>query len=516
MAADPDVIRRHSPTPSAGVLFKHSATTQAFRTEWMDRVRLNEVFNFTHVRKFFFKGVVSPFVMIHFTKEDQGKHPVEYWSAKQVVALKETQAVLFSKYDRNYLIKQDITDNKTWKVNWFGRHADAEFIKQIYQLAEPLSNFSKMHCVGFKVANKSKGAEWLEKFRALKNRSFSRYDSIEFHDCPPMVEHRGQSEECYIGNRIIINEGIKQKEEAFGKIIARYEKSSYSFNHSFHVLKLKEEQDWQYKVLLGCLWSSFSRYFFFLTTANWGVWNDKVLIGERLNFPVKLRTRNKAVDKIISIVDKLRNYYPQEKDLLHPDGIFKEDLEAKRRKWEVELDEAVFDLYGFSPEECDLIRDCCEVTLPFLYKPYNSVGVMPAIENGDASWIQNYAEIFARRWKPYLNDYEVMRADVHIGASGNMLALEFYPADIGDGWNLIPKDKSWDDILEKIGKALPKPMGTSQIILDGVVHSISDDAIIIIKRNEKRFWTRSSAREDAASTLCKRMLETMPQEGGIE
>ena len=141
---------------------------------------------------------------------------------------------------------------------------------------------------------------------------------------------------------------------------------------------------------------------------------------------------------------------------------------------------------------------------------------MPAIENGDTSWIQTYADIFARRWKPYLNDDEVMRADVHIGASGNMLAFEFYPADIGDDWDLTPRYKSWEHILEQIGKALPNAMGTSQIVLDGVVHAISDDAIIIIKRNEKRFWTRSLAREDADSTLCKRMLETMPQKGGVE
>jgi type I restriction-modification system DNA methylase subunit len=501
---------------SAGVLFKHGSKTQAFRNEWMSKVCIDEVFNFTHVRKFFFTGSISPFVMIHFTKEKQENKPVAYWSAKQVVSLKETQAVLFSKYDHNYLVGQDLTDNKTWKVNWFGRLADAEFLKQLYQLTEPLSDYSKIHCVGYKIANKSNKAEWLGKFKTLTNSSFSRYDSIYFHESPTMVEHRGQSEECYIGNRIILKEGIQQKEKALGKIVARYEKSSYSFNHSFHVLKLKEEQEWQYKLLLGCFWSSFSRYFFFLTTANWGVWNDKVLIGERLNFPVKIRTRNIAANRVISIVDKLQIYHPQKKDILHPEGVPKGEIEAYRRKWETELDEAVYDLYNFTKEQRDLIRDCCEVTLPFFYQPYKSIGVMPVIEYGDTSWIQKYAEIFARRWKPYMNNDEVMRADVHIGASGNMLAFEFYPADTGDTWNLTPKEGSWNHILEEIGKVLPKPMGTSQIVLDGVVHAISDDAIIIIKRNEKRFWTRSLAREDVASTLCKRMLETMPQDEGAE
>jgi len=501
---------------SAGVLFKHSSTTQIFRNEWMSKVCLKEVFNFTHVRKFFFKGAISPFVMIYFTKEKQEECPVEYWSAKQVAALKETQAVLFSKYDFNYLVDQDLSDNRTWKVNWFGRHADAVFLKQLYQFTEPLLNFSKMHCVGFKVANKSKNPEWLGNFKALNNRSFSRYDSMEFHEPPSLIEHRGQSEECYIGSRIIVKEGIEQKEEAFGKIVARYEKTSFSFNHSLHVLKLKEEQEWQYKLLLGCFWSSFSRYFFFLTTANWGLWNDKVLIGERLNLPVKIRVKNSLASNVISIVDKLQNYQPQENDFFHPNGISKEEIKRQRYKWEAELDDAVYDLYGFTEEQRDLIRDCCEVTLPFFYQPYKSIGVMPAIENGDTSWIQNYADIFARCWKLYLNSDEVMRADVHVGASGNMLAFEFYPADIGDKWNLAPKEKSWNHILEEIGKALPKPMGTSQIVLDGIVHAVSDDAIIIIKRNEKRFWTRSLAREDATSTLCKRMIETMPQGEGVE
>jgi uncharacterized protein involved in tellurium resistance len=50
-------------------------------------------------------------------------------------------------------------------------------------------------------------------------------------------------------------------------------------------------------------------------------------------------------------------------------------------------------------------------------------------------------------------------------------------------------------------------MGTSQIVMEGLVHVVSKDGIIIIKRNEKRFWTRSLAREDADATLCKAMLK---------
>jgi len=92
------------------------------------------------------------------------------------------------------------------------------------------------------------------------------------------------------------------------------------------------------------------------------------------------------------------------------------------------------------------------------------------------------------------------------------VGLEFYPVDKGDPYDLKVKDNSWSYILEQIGDALPRPMGTSQIVLDGLVHVVSDTGIIVIKRNEKRFWTRSLAREDADATICKRMVDTMPKE----
>ena len=500
---------------SAGVLFKHGSKTKAFRNEWMSKVCIDEVFNFTHVRKFFFKGVISPFVMIHFTKEEQGKKPVAYWSAKQVVSLEETQAVLFSKYDHNYLVGQDLTDNKIWKVNWFGRPADAVFLRQL-QCSAKLINYVDRDKTGQGYMTSSKKYNFTDYSDLLSIKKLtSRYDIPKYIKPPERVYRKGKIL-SYPEGKILVNEGLTEKGLLKGILLCNYFPDQLSFSESCYSLILINQNHITYSLLVGILWSSLSRYYFFNTTANWGLWNHKILLDELLQLPIPQTLNNKKSERVISVVDKLQNYHPQKKDILHPDGVPKEEIEGHRRKWESELDEAVYDLYNFTEEQRDLIRDCCEVTLPFFYQPYKSIGVMPAIKSEDTSWIQKYAEIFARRWKPYLNNDEVMRADVHIGASGNMLAFEFYPADTGDKWDLKPKEKSWDHILEEIGKALPKPMGTSQIVLDGVVHAISDDAIIIIKRNEKRFWTRSLAREDATSTLCKRMLETMPQDEGAE
>lgn len=251
-----------------------------------------------------------------------------------------------------------------------------------------------------------------------------------------------------------------------------------------------------------------------MTSANWGLWHHKLLIDELLRFPIVLAKENPISEKIIAIVDRLRNYHPQKHDLLYSDGVVEAEIEIQRRIWEKELDEAVFELYGLNEEQKDLIRDCCEVTLPFFYKPFNSVGTMSAVQDNDLSWIEKYVYIFARRWNTYLGGAAEMRAEVHVGAHGNMVAVEFFTADKIDPWNLNIKNDSWQYVLEQIGKALPQPMETSQILVDGVVHVVSDDAIIVIKRNEKRFWTRSLAREDADATLCKRMVESGSEDGG--
>ncbi len=494
---------------SAGVLFKHGTKTQDFKKQWLDLVRLNEVFNFTHVRKFFFKGADSPFLFLQFNKEKQHNKPIQYWSAKQVTKITKVQAVTFSKYDLQIIRDADLADSSVWKQFWFGRSADKElidFLKKHKKLIEYSARNKSGQ--GFKIASADKKADILQAFDNLVVDSFSNYDPLQFSK-PPLKAHRFGVLDVYNGSRLLIQRGIEEKSFDKGRIIARYESEPFCFTNAINGIKLLSPEEWQYKTILGILWSSLSRYFFFMTASNWGLWHHEIhLEDELLQLPVVLNKSNPMTKKLIAVVDKLRDYHPQKRDILHPNGVSEKKIEGKRQKWEAELDDAIFTLYGLNEEQRDLIRDCCEVTLPFFYKPFDSIGAMTATTDGDLSWIEKYIHIFCRRWNAYLEDDEEMRAEVHVGAHGNMVAVEFFSADKGDPWDLSLKADSWGYILEELGRNLPQPMGTSRMVLDGVVHVVSQRGIIIIKRNEKRFWKRSLAREDADATLCKRMVDT--------
>jgi N-6 DNA Methylase len=496
---------------SAGVLFKHSSTTQSFREHWMDSVKINEIFNFTHVRKFFFKGAVSPFALICFQKGIQDGFAAKYWSAKQVMALRETQAVILSKYDIHILRNECLASNELWKSRWFGRLADSRFLGWLHtkkQLGEYVDGNNSGR--GYQLPSEnaeSFDANRLQSFESVL-RLASRYEPPLLAP-PPGRVHRFGTEGAYNGLRVLISEGISENSQPQGIILAQFFDTPFCFYRSLYGLKLVEQDEWCHKLVLGILWSSLARYYFFMTSANWGLWHHKLLYEELMRLPIVLAKRDSVTRTIITIVEKLRNFRPHKHDLLHPGGLPETEIVAQRRIWEAELDEAVFELYGLSEEQRDLIRDCCEVTLPFFYRPFGSVGAWPAVAHSDLSWMETYTHIFSRRWNAYLEDAVEMRATLHVGAHDNMVALEFFPADKSDPWDLNPKDDSWQNVLDQIGNALPQRMGDSQIIVDGVVHAVSDDAIIVIKRNERRFWTRSLAREDADATLCKRMLIPM-------
>jgi type I restriction-modification system DNA methylase subunit len=501
---------------SAGVLFKHSGTTKAFREQWMNYVRLMEVFNFTHVRSFFFKGAISPFLALTFAKERQNDQPVKYYSAKQVTTVKETQSVLFSKYDLHTLQDENLASNELWKSYWFGRFADRKLIGYLHKYA-PLANLIDLDKSGrgYQTYEQKHDGIELGVDKTIIDIP-DRYNSVELVKLPSKIYNVGPTE-CYKGKRLLISEGIKEKasiQEQKGVIVARFEDElQYSFYRSVYGIKILSDEDDVYKLILGILWSSLARYYFFMTSANWGLWNHKLLLDEILQLPIPDK-RHPSVKKIITLVNKLRSYHPKEKNLISSSGVPEDEIKAQRSMWEAELDDAVFAFYSLNEEQKDLIRDCCEVTLPFFYKPFDSIGAMPAVQNNELSWIKLYVHIFARRWNAYLENDIEMRAEIHVGAHGNMVAIEFFPADKIDPWRLNPQNKSWNNLLDQIGNSLPQPMGVSQILIDGVVHVVSSDSIIIIKRNEKRFWTRSLAREDAEATLCKRMVDFKPNDGG--
>jgi len=478
---------------SSGVLLNFRA--EIFRRCLFSRICLKEVYNFIHIRHYFFNNAISPFLLIHYIKQNQNSDAVDYWSAKQIRISSKTHAIIFTKYDRALLIHQNLIDNKTWKMNWFGRHADIRFLSAFDHLKK-FSSFVNLDKAGkgyIHLPGKKKNPK-ISKLKSVDLNTFDRYNNLSLIDSPKGF-HRFGIVDVYYGPRLLVKRGISQKGEEKGVIICRYEKRDFCFSNAIHGIKLLNTKEDNYLIFLGILLSSFARYYFFNTTAGWGCWHDEVrLEAELFQFPIPNNISGKKAEKVISIVKELRK--------------LKNKSFNECKKMEEKLDKAVFDMYEFTDQQCNLIYDCCKVTIPFFYDPYNSLGNERVVANGNTKWIADYAKCFAEYWQSYLNNDEALRAELCVALSDNVIAIEFFIADIDDDWDLSPKDKLWQTILTQIEKKLTTPLGTSKILLEGIVQIVTDKSFIIIKRNEKRFWTKSLAYEDAESVMTKRILET--------
>ncbi|MBE9572857.1 MAG: hypothetical protein IMF11_19710 [Proteobacteria bacterium] len=164
-------------------------------------------------------------------------------------------------------------DSKLWKIYWWGNHRDDELIRYL-EMDSRLKDITKpgLFGRGFQKANQKYESKWLREYEELPAKKFQRYGILDrgwLVEVPQKVERRGVRE-VYEGSRLLIKRGITEKTFPKGKIIARIERDRFSFRHSIYGVKLVQKKEWHYKCILGILWSSLARYYFFLTSSAWG------------------------------------------------------------------------------------------------------------------------------------------------------------------------------------------------------------------------------------------------------
>jgi hypothetical protein len=500
---------------STGVFLKRHKNSQLFRSKWLSQTTVKKVVNFAHVRHAFFSAI-SPFAFVHYqNKPANFSHRVQYWSAKKIEIIENNQSVVLYNSDIRQIKQCDLINNEQlWKIYWWGGHRDASLIS-ILKLEKPLSNFidrDKNGYIsigqGFISAQGKNYSDWLENHKELPIKYFKRYGEIQkniFIKVPENI-HRFGNRDLYQGWRLLIKRGITEKKGINGQIDSRLENEAYCFRHSIHGVKLENLDDWQRKAITAIFWSSLARYYLFMTSGSWGMWHHETQLPDITSFPIRLPINNNLKEKIVFIVDKLRNW---ESPLLSDNEEIK--------KLENKLDKAIFELYELSEAEQDLVLDMCETGLEFFYQANKSNAVKPVINTNKThglikdlpqnrsqeKGLEGYLYAFLDFWNDELEPDGEFNWTIINPANNPMLAVIFTTQNKGELLPELQNDiTAWDAVLNRCGKALKCEISRN-IYIEGMVRSVSDTEIIIIKRNERRLWTRTAAREDAEATLAQ-------------
>jgi hypothetical protein len=264
-------------------------------------------------------------------------------------------------------------------------------------------------------------------------------------------------------------------------------------------------------VITAIYWSSLARYYYFVTAGSWGLWHDEIHMENVEQMPICLSAEATLRDRIVRIVQELQSLD------LQPDGLLFDSGDAHRRLPELEeqLDVAVFDLYQLNDAQRDLVREMCAVGLDLFYRnqksdalrevvrPDRNVGTFTDISQAKDG-LSVYLHTFLKRWNNEIApDGEFVWRVLSPPSRAPLLAVSFITHYKNQPLPKIDVDeaKAWQNALTTLAESSQIPANSSDIFIDTFFRHVSDREIIFIKRNERRFWTRTAAREDAESAL---------------
>ena len=516
---------------SSGVFFKQANPSKLFRKQVFDSVLLKHVVNFSHVRDVFFNDAIAPFASLVFRKEQNrsGENYFDYWGIKKTTSIDNLRVVVLNKTDLHFLKQDDLMSNELlWKIYWWGSHRDKALI-DVLKLNPPLVKASDEHGALVKISGSGfKGGggkcKFLSKYKEYPARLLHRYGPIPKPlKNPPQHVSRERKEELYKGLRLLVRQGPVKNSDRMGQIVARLENEPFCYRHSVFGFGLKKSQELDSKILIAIIWSSLARYYFFITAGQWGTWYDILSLDEVRKLPIRFPNKQNLQSRIVELVDELQEKgantaTPQLYD--NRDDIF---TFSKTKMLEQTLDDAIFDLYELNEAERDLIRDMCQYGLDIFYndvssqavrpveagRPANNCGLIEDIptrrdwQKGFEGYIRTFLQIWNRELEP---DGEFRWQLIRPGSNMPMVAMVFSTQDKKKPLGPVKESETvqWRKVLEKLDETERVPV-SKRVYIDGVVRAISDTDIMIIKRNERRLWTRSMAREDAEATLLQAM-----------
>lgn len=510
---------------STGVLFKHEETSVAFRKRWLRENRIRAVFNFAHVRDVFFKkqkkDAIAPFIAVFYTpsvnvkggplNEISLRNRIAYYSIKKTRFIERLQTVVIDADALQFLRQETLLSNDwLWKTYMWGGSSDAELIGELKSLYPSLSSIITAHGRGYQEGGGKKEKHTREfgvsvelatdllaeipndLLRQETYQSGAAKNSVRhyFTEVLSRYVHALGQPIIFYGPRILIKRGVSRSKLKNGEIQARLTNVPFAVRNSVIGVRVDDLSEEQSKVVLGIIRSSLAKYYHFLTCSTWGFWHYEIHVEEHLGLPICMPDDASLQRHIVDTVDQMLEKTNEIALLRQP---------IDENVLQQQLDNLIFKLYSLSEEQQDLVTDLCYTTLEFFYNGSKS----RASSTPDAEWLVQYCQAFSEIWNERLNAKSLaLQASIYLTTNGLMcgMAFELKEKTLVTSPEIVQDDLEWRRWFRKLSQSLMQRY-SSQVYTDMVVKELSDSAVFIAKRGERRLWTKSKAREDARELL---------------
>jgi hypothetical protein len=463
-----------------------------FRRWLFNKNYVEKVYNlsiFKKARKDFggqlFHSSTVPVSIVYYQKSSPAhiSDSIEYCAPKTYVKSNVIDALIIDDTDIKFLSRNECqqANTKIWKIAMWGNFHDFSLLSWLNSVSETdmKSYFKKnkwIHASGLNGDSKHRD---LAPSKIVETKAVSKYYTPDSAAVANDKYYRKIDENLFVPPFIVLEKGQKGKQ-----IAASYIDYPAYFKSGVFIMNNNDDSSIEAKkILVAFLNSDLVSYYLFLSSSSWGIERGQIFFNEYLELPVFTYDKQDSA-AIAGLFDELVAELKQ--DIPDPDVIIQKE-KAINRKLE--------DVIGLMENEQILIQDTLNFSLDLFENGENSIGFKQTSEeenNVYADMICTEINLMLQHSmiKACATIYEVQQHDPL-----NLVVLSFQTrrrkaisksvSELNNVLKMLNDCSSWQNGQGLYGKKQYR--------------YYDDNAIYLIKPNQKRFWTRSQAMDDAMS-----------------
>ncbi|MDR1129854.1 MAG: SAM-dependent methyltransferase [Prevotellaceae bacterium] len=473
------------------VLTNTNKNYRNFRKWLFNKTYVEKVYNlsiFKRTRKDFggqlFHSSTVPVSIVYYQKSFPGQisDTIEYYAPKTYVRSNIVDGLIIDD-DVKFLSRNECQkpDTKIWKIAMWGNFHDFSLLAWLNCRSETdlKSYFSHNKWIhGSGLNGDSKHRDFVPS-PIIETKAITKYYTPETAAVINSNRYRKIDERLFKPPFIVVEKGQKGKQIAASYIdYPAYLKSGvFVMNNSDD-----SSQDVK-KVLVSLLNSDLVSYYLFLSSSSWGIERGQVFFNEYLELPV-FSYDIKDIYFIVSIFDELIEELKH--DLSSPEII---------RQKEKEINRKLESVIGLTEKEQILVQDMLNFSLDLFEKGENSLGFQRTSKDENKAYADMICDEINNSLKHSMvkvcaTIYEVQPQDPL-----NLVVLSFSNRTKKP---VVKSEHELNNVLSMLNDYSLWQKGQS-IYVRKQYRYYDDNTIYLIKPNQKRFWTRSQAMDDATS-----------------
>ena len=530
---------KFSPTGEIALIFNTKVLTNTGSTykkfrEWLfNETYVKKVYNFSILRKApksfggqLFGSAVGPISIVFYKKEipRNASDRIVYYAPKTYVKSNVLEGVSIDSTDVKFLPREECKkpETKIWKIAMWGGMGDYYLINRLIEKVKATINSfivdnSINSGVGFQLLTQIKDKPWnselLGNLSYIDAENINRYytpkgnlgtikdsiktkKAIDFYKAFYNVEQISQigklssfrrlgDMKAYNAPHIVVKKGLENN-----GVCASLLEFNCAFRDGVYGFYTNPENEKVLNVLLAYLNSKLSSYFLFMTISSYGVEREQIMKKEYLSIPMNLDVKQitiiaKEINKILST--------KRDNTLLNNDFVdnfFNDTIESTINK-----------SLKISTKEAILINDTINSTIDLFHNNKKSKALLPIID------LEDYAFMFCQELDDFLDGLDLFANATVFDITGfsPLMAIKISFDDTKK--RLLKSKEDINNELKRLDNQLWEEKASNIYFRKKLNYKVSDEFYYIIRPNQRRFWTKTMAMEDASELILEILNE---------